>query len=157
MDSFSYLSSEPANELPHEIFQMVERFAILLFSRTSDSYDIDDTRMTLFTKMPGNIDNIPPTRAALEEHVRGAAYQAGYVWALSLMQQPVLPDPCQWGWRKDEKGFIPFWTKLPIAEKACTELVYCKCTKSCKGYCSLFKVILKCNPQCKCGGLCYQT
>ena len=83
-DSFCHLSSEPANELPYDVIQTVERFVILMYSRTSDSYDINETRMTLFTKMSRSIDHIPPTRAALEEHVRRAAYQAGYVWALPV-------------------------------------------------------------------------
>ena len=73
---------------------------------------------------------IPPTRAALEQHVKRAVYQGGYVWGQLLIASPVLPCPISWGWMKTvDNLFEPKWTTLPEASKACYELVSCKCKK----------------------------
>ena len=48
--------------------------------------------MELFTNKGRSIENIPPTSAALRQHVLRAAYQAGYVWAQSAVLRPALPD-----------------------------------------------------------------
>ena len=75
---------------------------------------------------------IPPTRAALEQHVKRTVYQEGYVWGLSLIANPVLPSPTNWGWMKtSDDVYVPNWSTLPNASKPCCELVLCKCKKDC--------------------------
>ena len=56
----------------------IERFVILLYDRTSMCTDINKARQKLFTKRT-NVKAIPPTKAALEQHVKRAVYQGGYV------------------------------------------------------------------------------
>ena len=63
---------------------------------------------------------IPPTRAALEQHVKRTVYQGGYVWGQSLIANPVLPSPTSWGWIKTSDDlYVPNWTILPEASKPC--------------------------------------
>ena len=50
--------------------QVVERFVILLCDRISTCADIDKARRKLFAKKT----NVP-TKAALEQHVKGRVYQ----------------------------------------------------------------------------------
>ena len=156
---FVFLSS-PCT-LTEEVIGKLERFVVLMYSRTSDDIHVNAARMNLFTKCSRNIDNIPPTRAALEEHIKRSVYQAGYIWGQCLQSQPQLPCANDWGWRKSEDGcYKPMWTTLPVAEKACLELIACGCTKSCSGNCKCvktFKTKKACTQLCKCNGNCYEV
>ena len=44
------------------------------------------------------MDALPPTEAALREHTKRAAYQAGHVWAQMFATVPRIPSPGEWGW-----------------------------------------------------------
>ena len=46
------------------------------------------------------LENIPPTKDALNQHIRRATYQAGYSWGQSLIASPVHPSPAQWCWQR---------------------------------------------------------
>ena len=41
-------------------------------------------------------------RAALVEHTKRAAYQAGHCWRQALVPSRVLPSPQEWGWTMDD-------------------------------------------------------
>ena len=142
--------------IPEDIILKLERFGVIMYCRTSVYMNVNTARMTLFSQMSRNIDNIPPPQAALEQHIKKSSYQSGHVWGQSLEVQPGLPDVTDWGFEISQTaGYIPKWTALLIAEVACLELISCKCAKSCKGYCNCFKANLECTPLCKCGGSCY--
>ncbi len=51
---------------------VLERFTILLYNRTSTIVNIDDARRELFTKRGRAMDALPPTKAALVQHIRRA-------------------------------------------------------------------------------------
>ena len=51
---------------------------------------VNDARQELFSTSR-QLDSIPPTRAALEQHVRRAVFQGGYVWGQTLHPKQVLP------------------------------------------------------------------
>ncbi|KAG0719399.1 hypothetical protein GWK47_007283 [Chionoecetes opilio] len=109
----------------------IERFVILLYDRTSTCKNIDKARKKLFAKK-NNVQLIPPTKVAQEEHVKRAAYQGGHVWGQTLLPTPELPPPSSWGWVKNDEGvYKPHWTKLPEAAHTCYELVSCKYKTSC--------------------------
>ena len=117
--------------IPEETMRVVERFVILMYDKTSRCSDIDKARRKLFAKRL-KAEQIPPTLDALEQFLRRAVYQGGYVWAQALLAQPVLPSPTEWGWTKDDDGvYVPKWTTLPLAAEACYELVSCGCKKGC--------------------------
>ena len=156
-DSFVTLSLPCTVNISEEIFLKLERVVVLMYCRTWDETHVNMARMTQFVKMSRNIENIPPTRAALEQHIKRSTYQSGHVWGLSLELQPVIPDVTDWGWESAQTaGYIPKWTILPIVEEACLELISCKCPKSCTGNCKCFKTSLECTSLCKCGVTCYK-
>ena len=97
-DSFATLSLPCTVNIPEDIILKLERFVVLMYCRTSDDMHVNTARMTLFSKMSRTIENIPPTQAALEQHIRRSSYQSGHVWGQSLDVQPVLPDVTDWGW-----------------------------------------------------------
>ena len=90
------LSSAP-REIPEEVLRTIERFVILLYDRTNPCTDIDTARKKLFVRK-NNVELIPPTKAALEEHVKRAVYQGGHVWGHVLLPAPELPAATSWGW-----------------------------------------------------------
>ena len=89
--------SKPIISVPEESEKLVERFVILLYDRTSSDEEINFWRKSLFTK-GRSIDNIPPTKGALTEHIKRAIYQAGHIWGQSLLKWPNYPSPNLWGW-----------------------------------------------------------
>jgi len=155
-DALLQLSCMPS-DIPVEAMLVIERFIILLYDRTSVCSDINKARQKLFVKRT-NVKAIPPTKAALEQHVKRAVYQGGYVWGQLLIASPVLPSPTSWGWIKSDDGsFEPYWNILPEASEACYELVLCKCKKGCIRNCRCKKLTLECTALCNCEGQCIET
>ena len=147
------LSCAPS-DIPEDVMLTIERFVILLYDRTSTCIDINKARQKVFAKR-NNIKRTPPTRAALEQHVKRATYQGGHVWGQSLQTTPVLPSPTNWGWTRTDDGlYEPNWTILPEASQVCYELVSCKCKKECVGQCKCKKAALECTALCACEGEC---
>lgn len=149
------ISSAP-KDIPPEVKDTIERFVILLYDRTSKSTDVNKARKKLFAKKH-NVQLIPPTKAALEEHLKRATYQGGHVWGQLLVPAPELPSPTNWGWTKNDDGmYEPHWTSLPEAAKSCYELVSCKCKKGCVRRCKCKQADLQCTGLCGCEGDCAQ-
>ena len=72
------LSSIPES-IPEAYMQLIERFVVLLYSRTSAAMTVNEARQQHFSKGSRTLQNIPLTQAALTEHTKRAAYQAGHV------------------------------------------------------------------------------
>ena len=45
-----------------------------------DILEFDKQSLKLFSKRAKSLDSIPPTIASLEQHVKRAVFQGGYVW-----------------------------------------------------------------------------
>uniref|UniRef100_H3APT7 Uncharacterized protein n=1 Tax=Latimeria chalumnae TaxID=7897 RepID=H3APT7_LATCH len=116
--AFVSLSTCP-EQISEEVFDKLECFVVLLFSKTSAASWVNETQQTLFAKGARALENNP---RSLMQHVKRAALQAGYVWSQMLLPQPELPSPAVWGWEQTEHGWTPKWTILPEASKACYEL-----------------------------------
>ncbi len=115
--AFTEMSSSVMG-LSDETMKIFEHFLIILYERTSEFSELTEARKHLFTKKGRHrTESLPPTKAALTEHARRAAYQSGHIWGQALVPQMNLPDPGKCGWAKDEKGWHPYWTMLPEASK----------------------------------------
>lgn len=155
--AFKTLSNKPTQLDVENAMPALERFVVLLYDRTSTCAEVDEARGDLFTRKGRAIISIPPTSAALFQHVKRAAYQAGHCWASSLLLNQELPSPSLWEWtRSSAQVFEPFWTTLQEASKSCQELLKCGCKieKGCRGSCKCVGADMKCTPLCKCGGDC---
>ena len=133
----------------------LEQFVILMYDRTSGISGINEARKQLFTQKSRALENLPPTLAALEQHIKRVCYQSN-CWNQALIPNPDLPSPADWGWKKDQTGWQPVWTTLPEASQSCSELIRCGCKKGCTGRCKCFKAALKCTALCFCSGDCQQ-
>ena len=67
------LSAAPL-DTPEDIKHIVERFVVLLYDR----YMHGNLQNSSYSRTVCNL--IPPSKAALEDHVKRAAYQGGHVW-----------------------------------------------------------------------------
>ena len=72
--------------------------------RTSEAKEVNEARKQLFTQKSRTLENMPPTKAALEQHIKRATYQAN-IWYKALQPDPQLPSPSDWGWVKEEMGW----------------------------------------------------
>jgi len=155
-DAFHALCSTPP-DVPETVIETLERFVVLMYDCTSELQDVDAARRYLFSKKSREIENIPPTAAAVLQHTKRAAFQAGHIWGQCLVPKPFVPSPDDWGWEKCDGEWGVVWPTLPEAAKACYELLSCKCKKTCKGNCKCYRVNLQCTSLCTSDGQCYGT
>ena len=77
---------------------------ILLYDRTSSEEDVNVARKQLFAQKGRPMNGLPPTKAALKEHTKRAAYQAGHARATMFVHEPNLPSPAEWAWLQTDNG-----------------------------------------------------
>ena len=151
-EAFIALSRAPKH-IPDEVISIIERFTILLYDRTSSQLDVNLARLELFTKKGKGMEQIPPTKDALVQHLKRAVYQGGHCWGQALEVAPEMPSPTDWGWMNPH-DWRPLWSILPQASQSLLELLSCGCRKGCHGHCKCKKASLKCTALCQCGGGC---
>ncbi len=146
----------PTHSIQKEQLQKLERYVVLMYSKSSPLNSVNDARLQLFSRSSRQIENIPPTQAALLEHTKRATFQAGHVWAQAIIRRPELPSLAKWGWMKSgsDSSWSPLWSTLPEASKACRELIKCGCRKGCQKGCKCKAVNLPCTQLCQCAGEC---
>lgn len=130
--------------------QVLGRYVVLLYDRTSSCLTVDEARKQLFTRKSRWFNSIPPTRNALLQHVKRTAYQASHICGLALIASPLVPSPRYWGCITDSGEWRPLCTTLPEITKSCQELVKCGCKKGCRGGCGCRRVSLRCTTLCAC-------
>ncbi|CAG2228323.1 unnamed protein product [Mytilus edulis] len=115
-EDFKLLSDKPNEDCVNEAVLNIERFVVLMYDRTSECLGVDAARKDLFTRKGRSIENIPPSSAALHQHIKRAAYQAGFCWGQALVKLQETPSPSIWGWKRNKEGlWEPFWTSLQQA------------------------------------------
>ena len=98
--------------------ELLQRFVVLMYDRTSEATKLNDARRQLFTQKSRTLENIPPTQVALKQHIKRTCYQAN-CWNQALVLDPEMPEPSDWGWVKEPSGWQPIWTILPEASTSC--------------------------------------
>ena len=153
--TLAFLQSCP-DEIPSEYVDSIERFLISSYSPTCPYDQLDKARQYIFSRTSRGFDYLPPTRAALVEHIKRATLQAGD-WSQCLVPLQERANPSDWGWEDAGDVWVPFWTSLECASTAMrNELIRCSCTVRCTGNCSCTKAGLRCTSLCRCGGTCYK-
>ena len=76
-----------ADPISDRTLEVIERFVLLMYSRTSDLSRVNDARKQLFGQKSRSLENIPPTQAALEQHLKRARYQCN-CWNMCLSPDP---------------------------------------------------------------------
>ena len=97
--------------------KILEKFVVTMYDRSSTATGVDAARLDMFARKQRAYEAIPLTRAALLEHDKRAAYEAGCIWSQSTVCQPETESPADWGWTRQGDVWQIFWTSnLPIAE-----------------------------------------
>ena len=155
-ETFSRLS-KPIGEISETDLSLLEIFVIKLYQRTLTINKVNNARAYLFSTGDRNIENIPPTQAALFQHIKRSVMQSGFTWGQYLDVVQNLPDIGMWGWFLEDGVYYPFWSALPEASAVCRELIKCGCLKGCvPSRCKCKKTAggLACTLLCKCAGQC---
>ena len=154
-DAFRHMADNPFCNIDKEDehFKLLERYTVVLYDKTSQVSSVNVARKEMFCQRSKCMETIPPTQSALLEHSKRAAYQTG-IWVTCNMPLQHAPSPEGRGWtmKKESQSWIPVWTTMPMASKACSELVKCGCQseKGCSGRCVCKKAQWKCTNLCSC-------
>ena len=149
-ETFVRLSQFPVC-LEEKDIQILEKFIALLYDKSSTTESVDTTRKLLFMHKNTQFDFLPPTFAALKQHISRAVYQASIIWGQALEQEPVFSCPKNWGWKINADGSWDIhWTELSAISDVCSELCKCACKTSCGSRCSCKKSNLQCTSICSC-------
>ena len=121
-----------------------------MYDRSTSAADIDSVRLDLFARKQRSYDAIPPTQAALKQHTKRAAYQAGCIWGQTTKLTITDESPEDWGWTKCNEQWKIVWTTLPAVADSGKELTKCGCKSDCSGRCKCFRFGLVCTDLCSC-------
>ena len=99
-DVFARLSQYPPTVNDNEM-DIMEKFVVIMYDMSSTATGVNNARLDMFALKQRPYQAIPPTRSALRQHVKLAAYQAGCVWRQSILRQPETQSPADWGWAKN--------------------------------------------------------
>ena len=144
---------EKFEDLSQVSLSLVERFVVLIYDKTSTMFSVNQARKELFCRKQRSISNLPPTSAALHQHIKRSCLQL-FVWNQCLTLNPSVRPPDEWGWKHVSDGWEPHWSILPEASKSCRELIRCGCQSGCVHNCKCAKAGLPCTLLCFCCGDC---
>ncbi len=148
-ETFIKLSQQPTSVSDLDL-QQLERFVVLMYDRSSAATGVDEARLELFARKQRSYNSIPPTQAALREHAKRSAYQAGIIWGQATVSRPDTSSPATWGWTQKEDTWQICWSSKPPIAASCQELTKCSCKKGCNGRCKCFRFGLPCTALCNC-------
>jgi len=152
--AFLELSVDPASVSNCRVFNIIQRFVVLLYERTSAAESVDVCRKHLFAQKGKSMESIPPTADSLLQHAKRACFQAVHIWQQCVKSCPSVPSPGDWGWVQTGGKWSPLWMTLPQASEVCSELLKCGCKKGCTKNCRCHKAFMKCTSLCYCSGEC---
>ena len=115
---------------------------------------VNEVRYKMFCKVKNvQSQQLPPTSAALKQHLMRANYQA-YIWRRAMdPETDVSPENQGWEMRDDHLEIV--WTDLLPAPEAVMELLCCGCKGTCQTRrCSCVKNSLPCTDACTCTDQC---
>ena len=148
-DTFSKLSKYPTI-IKENDQKILESFVITMYDRSSNAISVDEARFDLFARKQRSYESIPPTHAALLEHIKRATFQAGCIWGQALVCNMENENPNDWGWMKQNDVWAVVWTKLAPVAQSCSQLTKCGCRTECRGRCKCFRFGLACTALCSC-------
>lgn len=128
---------------------VLEQFVISMYDSATKYTSLGDCRRVLFSVKNKPIEKIPPTRDALEQHIKRTLLQAS-IWTQCMQKNDVTFEPTDWGWNAGSAGrYLPNWTTIPILADHCQQLISCNCKGKCSR-CKCAKNHLPCTKLCTC-------
>jgi len=78
-------------------YEVLEKYVVLLYDKTCQLTQVNEARQHLFARRSRALENIPPTQAALTQHIIRTAYQAGHVWGAITTKVSHITKSCKLG------------------------------------------------------------
>lgn len=122
----------------------------MMYDRSSTATTVNEARLDMVARKQRPYEAIPPTRAALLQHTRRAAFQAGCVGTQATQCQPEAESPADWGWQKVGEEWHVLWTANSPIAKSCEQLTRRNCKSDCRGRCKCYRLGLSCTALCPC-------
>ena len=157
IDTFIEAIEMPENlSLESPMMACFEKLTCREYSKTLNVEQVNEAREHMFTRVYRGLENIPPTKNALYQHVRRSLYVAAFMYKRCMNKLMELPSPGDWGWEWNPRLsiWVPYWTDLEDASHGCHLLLSCGCQKGCTTRCKCSKSGIRCGPLCKCEGSC---
>ncbi|KAG0716633.1 hypothetical protein GWK47_009201 [Chionoecetes opilio] len=154
-DAFNFIVEHPHAQITVDCqeFQMLERFTVVIYDKTSPLVSVNEARKELFCQKNRTMENIPQLNRPCCSTPSVAVYQAG-IWTTchQAQQQTPTAEGCGWTLDAETKSWVPVWSSQPAAAKAVSELVKCACKSAagCGGDVSCKKASWKCTELCSC-------
>ena len=84
--------------------QRLEHMVVIMYSKSCGSSRVDEARYHLFSNGTKSLENLPPTQAALIQHIKRALLQASFYWNQATAVQQDIPEFNAWGWYRARLG-----------------------------------------------------
>jgi hypothetical protein len=115
------------------------RFVARLYDQkksfASSHHNINKLRVKLATSRDASLVRLPPSEAALRQHILRASFQTK-VWHASCLAKPPLPSPMEYGWRTVKDSLHPVYFEGNMSAEFLRDLVCsCKGKSQCKKSC----------------------
>ena len=131
------------------------RFVARLYDKkscASSHHNINKLRVKLATGQDASLVRLPPSEAALRQHILRASFQTK-VWHSSCLAKPPLPSPLEYGWRTVKDSLHPVYFEGNMSAEFLRDLVCsCKGKSQCKKSCVCAEQNLACTDLCSCQG-----
>ena len=152
-DAFRDLSFCPSLELVEKHLPLIESYLCHTYG-SKQIIELDRFRFDRFRfSTSDDLRELPPCSDALREHLKRAAYQAGWLWGNALEQQ-ACPPVDHWGWLIDDNKLFIKWKTLDCGQELTKAIGICSCrTNRCLS-CSCATRKVKCLIFCKCKRSC---
>ena len=148
MEEFATIVDTPFQTSPR-LKKVATHFVCRLYSNESnENNDVDLVRMRVFSQKTRDVERIPPTSDALDQHLKRSVFQAS-IWTTAYMSMMPVNNPTNHGWKKVDSKLLPIWTTQPLAKDVFHLDVKCTCTSTCSR-CKCMSEKLKCTRMCKC-------
>ena len=104
------------------------------------------------TGRDASLVRLPPSEAALRQHILRASFQTK-VWHTFCLAKPPLPSPMEYGWRTVKDSLHPVYFEGNMSAEFLRDLVCsCKRKSQCKKSCVCAEHNLACTGLCYCQG-----
>ena len=135
---------------------VVAKFGIQLLIRMYGGFEFETLDIMRYRKFASKvvsnsvnflqIQTLPPTTAAAEQHCKRTFYQ---VIEWTKRDEDLQLDPLDWGWTMSNGKLVPVKTCLPAAPDELINVIRCKCKSNCDNRrCSCRKHGLQCTTAC---------
>ena len=148
-DAFANLGNNQS-PITEDDLKLFEQYVVFMYDRASKGTSVNEARLDLFARKQKPYNLLLPSRNALIQHAKRAAFQAGHIWAQCITRDSQVQSPSSWGWWKDGDRWKITWTTLQPISECCRELTKCGCKSDCRGRCKCMKTGMDCTALCSC-------